>query len=186
MTLRYGLYLHAVGDSNKHNGFESQFLVDTGATCALKNFDFLQELKSLIDVKLIESKQKTIAVNGERLKLLGYIHVPISFDIEGRYYTDLKTWVSEKNGCELNILGMDFLNFATKSIEFTTPEMNLKLYPNVSITLSKYQTKGYPFVSKFEKLVLNRPFELAPKSSTVLTNKITNGFVNFAESQVKQ
>ena len=56
----FNLYIHAVGDS-----FESQFLVDTGATCSLINFDFLQELMSLIDVKLIESKQKTIAVNGE-------------------------------------------------------------------------------------------------------------------------
>ena len=118
------MYIHAAGDSNKHNGFESQFLVDTGATCSLINFDLLQRIKSLIDVKLIESKQKTIAVNGERLKLLGYIYVPISFAIEGKYYTDLKTWVSLKNGCELNIPGMDFLNFATKSIEFTTPKMN--------------------------------------------------------------
>ena len=75
----------------------------------------------------------------------------------------------QKSGCELNILGMDFLNFATKSIEFTTPKMNLKIYPNVSITLSKYQTKGYSFVSKFEKVVVNRPFELAPKYSRVLT-----------------
>ena len=162
------MYIHAVGDRNKHSGFESQFLVDTGATCSLINVDFLQELRSLINVKLIGFKQKTIAVNGERLKLLGYINVPISFDIEGKYYIDLKTWVSEKNGCELNILVIDFLNFATKSIEFKTPKMNLNIYPNVSITLSKYQTKSYPFVSKIEKVVLNRPFELAPKSSRVL------------------
>ena len=170
------LHIHAVGDSNKHNGFESQFLVDIEATCSLINFDFLQELKSLIGIKLIESKQKTIAVNGERLNLLGYIHVPISFDIEGKYYRDLKTLVSEKNGCELNILGMDFLNFATKSIEFTTLKLNLKKYPNVSITLSKYQTRSYPFVSKFEKVVLNKPFELAPKSSRVLTIIPSNHF----------
>ena len=122
------------------------------------------------------SKQKTIAVNGERLKLLGYIHVPISIDIEGKYYTDLKTWVSEKNGCELNIFGVDFLNFATKSIKFTNPKMNLKIHPNVSITLSKHQTKSYPFVSKIEKIVLNRPFELAPKSSRVLTITPANQF----------
>ena len=89
-----------------------------------------------------------------------------------------KTWVSEKNGCELNILGMDFLNFETKSIEFTTPKMNLKFYPNVSITLSKYQTKSYPFGSKFEKVVLNRPFELAPKSSRVQTITPSNQFFN--------
>ena len=172
------LYIHPVGDSNKHNGFETQFLVDTGATCSLINIDFLQELKSLIDVKLIEFKQKTIAVNGERLKLLGYIHVPISFDIEGEYYTDFKTWVSEKNGCELNILGMDFLKFATKSIGIRTPKMKLKIYPNISITLSKYQTKSYRFVSKFEKVVLNRPFELAPNSSKVQQLQHQTNFSN--------
>ena len=54
--------------------------------------------------------------------------------------------------------------------------MNLKIYPNVSITPSKYQAKSYPFVSKFEKVVLNRPFELAPKSSRVLTIKPSNQF----------
>ena len=71
---------------------------------------------------------------------------------------------------------MDFLNFVTKSIEFATPKMNLKIYPNVSITLSKYQTKSYPFVSKFEKVLLNKPFKLEPKSSRILTITPSNHF----------
>ena len=60
--------MHSTGDSNKHNGSELQFLVDTRKTHSVTNFDFLQEFKSLIDVKLIESKQKTIAVNSEGIK----------------------------------------------------------------------------------------------------------------------
>ena len=71
---------------------------------------------------------------------------------------------------------MGFLIFATNSIEFTTPKMNLKIYTNVAITLSKNQTKSYFFVSKFEKNLLNKPFELAPKSRRVLTITPLNPF----------
>ena len=69
------------------------------------------------------------------------------------------------------------LNFATKSIEFTTPKMNLNFYPKVSITLSKYQMKSYPFLNKFEKVVLNKCFELTPKSTRVLTITPSNQFI---------
>ena len=70
----------------------------------------------------------------------------------------------------------EFCHKINSKNDLTTPKMNLKIYPNVSITLSKYQTKSYPFVSKFEKVVLNRPFELAPKSSRILTIKPSNQF----------
>ena len=60
--------------------------------------------------------------------------------------------------------------------------MNLKTYSNVSTTLSKYQTKIYPFVSKFERVMLNRPFELAAKSSMVLTITPSNQFFKQGKS----
>ena len=52
----------------------------------------------------------------------------------------------------------------------------MKICPIVLITLSKNQTKSYQSVSKFEEFVLNRPFELAPKSSRLLTIIPSNQF----------
>ena len=50
---------------------------------------------------------------------------------------------------------------------------NLSKRLNHALKISK---KSYPFVGKFEKVVLNKPFELAPKSSRVLTITPSNHF----------
>ena len=72
------------------------------------------------------SKNHTLAVNGEKLKLLGQITFKTSFDIEGKYQVEVTTWVSAKDGCKPNLLGMDFLESTVKSIDLTTPKIDLK------------------------------------------------------------
>ena len=103
------LYQHTVGDIKKHSGQETQFLLDTGATCSIINYRTFKELFFLQKVKLHERESRTVAVNGQKLKLLGYIEITSSFDIEGSYNIDHHLWVSAKDGCKVNILGMDFL-----------------------------------------------------------------------------
>ena len=39
------------------------------------------------------SKNHTLAVNGEKLKLLGQITFKTSFDIEEKYQVEVTTWV---------------------------------------------------------------------------------------------
>ena len=65
------LYQHPVGDKNKNNGLETQFLVDTGAICSLLNYDTYLEYAKIQKLTLTKAQSKTFAVNGQKLKLLG-------------------------------------------------------------------------------------------------------------------
>ena len=122
------------------------------------------------------SKNHTLAVNGEKLKLLGQITFKTSFDIEGKYQVEVTAWVSAKDGCKPNLLGMDFLESTVKSIDLTNPKIDLKTYPEVAVTLSRYQTKSYPYISSYKMVTLDQQLPLAPTSTRVISIRPPNEF----------
>ena len=85
-----------VGDRRKNNGLETQFLFDTGATSSIINYHTYNELCKTQKANLIKTKTNTVAVNGEKLMLLGYITFNSSFDIEGKNNVIVKTWFRPK------------------------------------------------------------------------------------------
>ena len=127
-------------------------------------------------IEMKASKNHTLAVNGEKLKLLGQITFKTSFDIEGRYQVEITAWVSAKDGCKPNLLGMEFLESTVKSIDISTPKIDLKTYPEVAVKLSRYQTKSYPYVSSYKFVTLDQQLPLAPKSSRVISIRPPNEF----------
>ena len=166
----------SVGDKNKNNGLETQFLLDTGASSSIINYHTYLELCKLQHIEMKASKNHTLAVNGEKLKLLGQITFKTSFDIEGKYQVEVTTWVSAKDGCKPNLLGMDFLESTVKSIDLTAPKIDLKTYPEVAVTLSRYQTKSYPYISSYKIVTLDQHLPLAPKSTRVISIRPPNEF----------
>ena len=114
----FNLYQHPVEDKN--NTLESQFLVDTGATCSLLNYDTHFECAKIHKLTLTKAQSKTFAVNGQKIKLLGYTNFNASFDSKSDYVVKVRAWVAAMDGCKLNIVGMDFLSKSTKSIDFLT------------------------------------------------------------------
>ena len=93
------------------------------------------------------SKNHTPVVNVGKLKLLCQITFKTFFDIEGKYRVEVISWVSTKDGCKPNLLGMDFLESTEKSIDINTSKIDLKTHPEVAVKSSRYKTKSYPYVS---------------------------------------
>ena len=122
------------------------------------------------------SKNHTLAVNGEKLKLLGQITFKTSFDIEGKYQIEVTAWVSAKDVCKPILLGMDFLESTVKSIDISTPKIDLKIYPEVALKLSTYQTKSYPYFISYKIVILDQQLPLAPKSTRVISIRPPNEF----------
>ena len=122
------------------------------------------------------SKNHTLEVNDETLKPLGQITFKTSFDNEGKYQVEVTAWVSAKDGCKPNLLGMDFLESTVKSIDITTPKIDLKTYPEVAVTLSRYQMKTYPYISSYKIVTLDQQLPLAPKSTRVISIRPPNEF----------
>ena len=75
-----------------------------------------------------------------------------------------------------NLLGMDFLESTVKSIDISTPKIDLKTYPEVAVKLSRYQTKNYPYVSSYKIRTLDQQLPLAPKSTRVKSIRPPNEF----------
>ena len=90
---------------------------------------------------LTKAQSKTFAVSGQKLTLLGYTNFNASFDSRGDYFVTIRAWFAAKDGCKLKILGMDFLSNSTKSIDFSTPKLELKMCPGVSIIISNIKSK---------------------------------------------
>ena len=64
---------------------------------------------------------------------------------------------------------MDFLSNSTKSIDFSTPKLELKMYPGVSVAISNIKSKSYPFISSYQNVLLDQTITLAPKSTRVIS-----------------
>ena len=92
------LYQHPVGDKNK---IDTQIFVDTGATCSLLNYDTYSEYGKIQKLTLTKAQSKTLAVNRQKLKLLGYTNFNASFDSKGDYFVKIRSWVAAKDRCNL-------------------------------------------------------------------------------------
>ena len=123
----YLILYQFVGDTNKKNGLETQFFLDTAF-----------------------EKNNTLAVSGEKLELLGQTIFKISFDIAGNYQVNVSAWVSTKDGCKPNLLRMDFIENSVRSIDICSPKNDLTKFPVVSLMLSRNQTESYPCVSSYK------------------------------------
>ena len=62
---------------------------------------------------------------------------------------------------------MDFLSNSTKSIDFSTLKLELKMYPGVSVATSNIKSKSYFFISSYQTVLLDQTITLAPKSTRV-------------------
>ena len=83
------LYQHPVGDK-KNNGLETQFLLDTGATCSLINFDSYEQYCKKQPLTLNKSRSNSVANNGEKLKLKDYTTFDSTFGTNFDYPVKLK------------------------------------------------------------------------------------------------
>ena len=133
------------------------------------NYYSYENLCNVQKLTITPTKSSTIAVNGERLKILGSIVLKSSFDIEGQYEVEHRILVSEKNGAKHNILGMDFLQSCSNNIDLTTPEMDLKNHPGVSAKLFTFQSKSFPYIGIFNQVCLDNVIEIKLLTTRIIT-----------------
>ena len=162
-------YQHPVRDKNKNNGLETQFLLDTGATCSLIIFDSYEQYCKIHPLQLNKCRSNTVAVNGEKLKLIGYTNFDSTFGTNTDNPVKVKAWISAKNGCDLNILGMNFIWHNIESINFPNLNLELKKYPDITVPTSVIRSKSYPYLSFYQDVLLDKNITIAPKSSRVIS-----------------
>ena len=81
----------------------------------------------------------------------------------------MKAWISAENGCDLYILGMDFISHNFKSLNFPNLNLELKQYPDITVPISVIRSKSYPYLSFYQNVLLDKNITIAPKSSRVIS-----------------
>ena len=135
----------------------------------LINFDSYEQYCKIQPLQLNKSKSNTVAVNGEKLKLIGYTNFDSTFGTNTDNPVKIKAWISAENGCDLNILGMDFISHNFKSIIFPNLNLELKKNPDITVPISIIRSKSYPYVSFYQNVLLDKSITIAPKSSRVIS-----------------
>ena len=66
-------YIHTTGDRNKNKGLEIEFLLDTGATCSVINFNTFQAISDVgQNITVVQTQTPTTAFNISEIRMLGY------------------------------------------------------------------------------------------------------------------
>ena len=139
-------YQHPVGDKNKNNGMETQFLLETGATCSLIKFGSYEKYCKIQPLQLNKSRSNTVAVNREKIKLIVYTIFDSIFGTKTDYPMKIKEWISAKDGCNLKVLGMYFISQLIKSINFLNSKLprynsSYQYYKNQKLSISELLSK---------------------------------------------
>ena len=71
---------------------------------------------------------------------------------------------------------MDFVENSVRSIDISLPKIGLTNFPGVSVILSRYQTKSYPYVSSYQIVNFEKPLPLAPKPTRNISIRSPNEF----------
>ena len=103
------LFQYAVGDTNKNNGFTTQFPIDTGATCSIINCDTFAEIEKIQPLVVMPLEKSLLAANGHAMPMKGKVVIQSAFEIEYICVIEYKVYVSDSPEAPMKILGMDFL-----------------------------------------------------------------------------
>ena len=68
----------------------------------------------------------------------------------------IRAWILAENGCDLNILGMDFDSHNIKSINFPYLNLELKKYPDITVPISVLRSKTFPYLSFYQNVLLDK------------------------------
>ena len=100
--------------------------LDTGATSSLISFDSYEHYDNIQPLSIKKIKLNTVAVTGKKLKVKGFTTFDPTLDTNTDNSVRIKAWISAKDGCDLNILGMNFFSQNSKSNIFQVLSYNSK------------------------------------------------------------
>ena len=146
---------------------ENEFLLDTGATCSVINFNTFQAISDVgQNITVVQTQTRTTALNNSEIRMLGYTILPFSFDIAGKYEIKHKVCITHEH--TTNILRIQFLHEYCSSFNFEIPLLELKTFQGSSMYGKHEKDEEYPGCSKFSPITLNKPVTIEPVSTYVI------------------
>ena len=164
------LDIHTTRDRNKNSGLEIEFLLDTGATCSVINFNTFNAISDVgQNITVVQTQTRTTAFNISEIRMLGYTILPFSLDIAGKYEIKHKVWITHEH--TTNILRMQFFHEFCLSLNFEIPLHGLKTFQGSSMYGKQQKDKEYLGCSKFSPITFNKPVTIEPLSTYVIKHQ---------------
>ena len=132
------IFQYAVGDTNKSNGFSTQFLIDISATCSIINCDTCTEIEKIHPLVVMPLEKSPLVANGHAMPMKGKVVIQSSFDVKYSCVIEHTVYVSDSPEARMNILGMDSLAEFGESINLRNPMLILTVFPGKCVKLSPY------------------------------------------------
>ena len=145
--LSFNFFYFAAGDTQKDNGLEIDFMLDTEASSLIINYKIFWEIchtQHPITVKRNTTQTKTYS--GHVVPMIGFATLIVSYDPDGQISFPFTVWITKKK--TLNLLSVDFCQKQVSGIHFDLPRNALKEPPNTLCYGTLHQNKSYPSFRK--------------------------------------
>ena len=117
-------------------------MLDTGASCSIKNYRTFWEICQLqLSITIQKSTKVTNRYSGQTVPMIGYATKTLSYDPDGQFIFPLTVWITGMR--TQNLLGMDFCQKQVSGIHFDLPGIEIKNPPKSICHGSFYQNKSY-------------------------------------------
>ena len=146
-------------------GIESQFLIDTGASISILNFETFKEIQRIQKhVKLLNCTKRVLAANEQPINMLGMADIACSFDADDTFPMTHRFWIYGDGQGKQNLLGMDFINKECTSMNFTLNELHHKRFPGKVTELRSTPNKNWPFTTQIYPILTEENHVIEPRT----------------------
>ena len=156
------LFLYTVGDTNKNNGLNTQFLIDTGLTCSIINCDTLAKVEKIQPIVVLPPEKSPMAAYGHAMLMKGKVVIQSAFDVEYTCVIEHMVYVSDSPDARMNILGTECFAKFGEFINLRNRMLILKVFPGKCVKLSLYLDEPFPLCSEVNSVELSQNLTIAP------------------------
>ena len=150
---------------NYPQGIESQFLIDTGASISILNFETFKEIQRIHKhVKLLDCTKIVLAANEQPINMLGMADIACSYDADDTFPMTHRFWIYGDGQGKQSLLGMDFINKECTSMNFTLNELHHKRYPGKVTELRSTPNKNWPFTTQIYPILSEENHVIEPRT----------------------
>ena len=141
---------------NKNSGLEIEFLLDTGTTCSIINYNTFKAISDVgQNVTVLETQTRKTAFNISEFRMLGSTILPLSLNLACKYEMKHKVWITHEH--TTNMLGMHIFHLYCSSPNLKIPFLGLKTFQGSSMYGKDRKDEEYPGCSKFSPKTLTKP-----------------------------
>ena len=156
-SFSFNIFYFATGDTQKDSGLEIEFMLDTGASCSIINYQTFWEICQLQHPIIFQKSTKlTKTYSGQTVPMIGYAAINFYYEPDGQFVFHLTVWITEMK--TQNLLGMDFCQKQVSGLHFDLSGIELKNPPHSLCYGSFHQNKPYPNLSQI--LTIRQPYTM--------------------------